>query len=107
MDAPQARQIVLISMLGTGGIVVYDLISHQALTGDEKFRAVWSIALLFLLLAILADAVPELAGPAALLVLLAVAIGRGAALNSIVNIGSGGGLTPGGAPTSKGAQNEG
>lgn len=90
MEAPQARQVVLISMLGTGGIIIYDIISHKGveLSGDEAFRAVWSLGLLFLLLAMAADTVPGLAGPFALLVLLAVAVGRESALSSIVKVGS-------------------
>lgn len=94
MEAPQARQLVLVSMLGTGGIVVYDLISHSELSADDSFRAVWSLGLLFLLLAVLADTVPEIAGPFALLVLLAVAVGREAALSSIIKVGGKSAATP-------------
>jgi hypothetical protein len=89
VEAPQARQLVLVSMLGTGAVVVYDLLGHSGTLGpDESFRAVWSLALLFLLLAVMADTLPELAGPFALLVLLAVLVGRGQALGAIVKVGS-------------------
>lgn len=89
MEAPQARQLVLVSMIGTGGVVVYDLISHKDSLGeDQSFRAIWSLALLFMLLAVLADTVPELAGPFALIVLLAVLIGRQGVLGSIVKVGA-------------------
>lgn len=88
MQAPQARQLVLVSMLGTGAIVVYDLVSHSELGADQSFRAVWSLGLLFLLLAVAADTIPEVAGPFALLVLLAVAVGREAVVGSIVKAGS-------------------
>lgn len=88
MDAPQARQLVLVSMFVTGGVVVYDLLQHKdALGTDQSFRAVWSLALLFLLLALMADTVPELAGPFAMLVALAVVTGRKGVLGQIVNIG--------------------
>jgi hypothetical protein len=89
MDAPQARQLVLVSMLATGGVISYDLLKHKdSLGADQSFRAIWSTALLFLLLAILADTVPELAGPFALLVLMAVLIGRQGVLGSIVKVGA-------------------
>lgn len=76
-------------MVGTGGIVIYDLVQHKNdLGADGSFRAVWSLGLLFLLLAMLADTVPELAGPFALLVLLSVAVGREAVISKIVKTGS-------------------
>lgn len=49
----------------------------------------WSLGLLFLLLAIMADTVPELAGPFAGLVMLAVLIGREDAIKKIVAVGGG------------------
>jgi hypothetical protein len=89
MDSPQARQLVLVSMLVTGGVVGYDVLKHKDQLGpDGSFRAVWSLALLFLLLAIMADTVPGLAGPFAGLVVLAVVIGRNGALGAIVGIGT-------------------
>lgn len=88
MNSSTARQLVIISMLGTGGVVAYDIITHNQLSTDQTFKAVWSLALLFLLLAMLADVAPELAGPLAGLVLLAVLVGRGAALNKIVEFGT-------------------
>lgn len=91
MEAPQARQLVLVSMFVTGGVVTYDLLQHSGSLGtDQSFRAVWSLALLFLLLALLADTVPELAGPFALLVMLAVAIGRQGVVGQIVKVGASG-----------------
>lgn len=89
MSTPTARQLVLISFMVIGGVVVYDLLRNKnSLGADQSFRAVWSLALLFLLLAILADAAPALAGPLAVLVTLAVAIGRKGALGAIVKAGA-------------------
>lgn len=93
MNQSSARMLVLVSMAITGGVVIYDVLRNQeSLGGDQTFRAVWSLALLFLLLAILADTVPELAGPFAALVTLAVLIGRKGALGAIVGTGN---LSPG------------
>lgn len=89
MDQATARQLVLISMLLSGGVIMYDLLKHKdSLGADQSFRAVWSMALLFLLLAIMADVAPELGGPFALLVMLAILIGRKGALSSIVGVGA-------------------
>lgn len=91
MDQSTARQIVLISMLLSGGVIMYDVLTHKDNLGaDQSFRAVWSMALLFLLLAILADTVPEIAGPFAGVTTLAILIGRKGALSSIVGTGTGG-----------------
>lgn len=89
MDQSTARQLVLISMLLSGGVIMYDVLKHRdSLGADQSFRAVWSMALLFLLLAILADTIPELAGPFAALTTLAILIGRQGALSSIVGAGT-------------------
>lgn len=89
MEQSQARQAVLVSMFVTGGVVTYDLLQQKEQLGpDDFFRAVWSLALLFLLLAMLADTLPELAGPFALLVALAVVMGRKGVVSAIVSKGS-------------------
>lgn len=88
MQTSTARQLVLVAMLLSGGVILYDILKHKdSLGADQSFRAVWSLALLFLLLAILADVTPELAGPFAVLVTLAILIGRQGALGSIVAVG--------------------
>ena len=90
MDKSTARQIVLISMLLSGGVIMYDIFKHkQTLGADQSFRAVWSMALLFLLLSIMADTVPELAGPFSALITLSILVGRQGALSSIVGVGTG------------------
>lgn len=89
MNQAGSRQLVLVSMVVTGGVVAYDL-TRGELKGkagaDSAFRVVWSVSVLFLLLAILADVVPGLAGPFAGLVALAVLVGRSGSVNQIVNV---------------------
>jgi len=84
-----SRQMVLVSMIVTGGVVAYDL-TRQSSSGkagpDAEFRTVWSVSVLFLLLAIMADVVPGIAGPFAGLIALAVLIGRSGSVNQIVNV---------------------
>lgn len=88
MNAAGSRQLVLVSMIVTGGVVAYDLTRGELKNpaGGEAFRTVWSVSVLFLLLAIMADVVPELAGPFAGLIALAVLIGRSGSVNQIVNV---------------------
>jgi hypothetical protein len=87
-----ARQLVVASMLVTGAVVAYDLVNGELKSqtkggnGDLAFRSVWSLALLFLLLALLADTVPGIAGPFAGLVALAVLVGRGASVRQIATV---------------------
>jgi hypothetical protein len=89
VDKSTARQVVLISMLVSGGVITYDLISHkQQLGAGQAFKAVWSMGLLFLLLSMLSDTVPDLAAPFAGVTTLAIVIGRQGALGKIVNIGT-------------------
>lgn len=96
MDAGTARRIVLISMLLTGGVIMYDVFKNKGkLNAGEEFKAVWSMSLLFLLLSILADTVPSLAGPFAGVVTLSVLIGRQGALSSIVHVGKQAAPAPG------------
>jgi hypothetical protein len=84
-----ARQLVLVSFVVSGGVIVYDIVDGGSkLTGDQEFKAVWSLSLLFLLLAMMSDLVPGLAGPFAALVTLAILVGRGQALQAIVNVGT-------------------
>jgi len=95
VNASTARSFVLVSMFLIGGVVMYDVVKNkESLGADQSFRAVWSLALLFILLAILADTVPEIAGPFAGLVALSVVIGRKGVLAAIVGTGTGT-LSPG------------
>lgn len=89
MSPSTGRQMVLVSLIVTTAVIGYDLTKSSqsgAAAGATVFRTVWSVSLLFLLLTILADLTPELAGPFAGLVALAVLVGRGGTVNTIVNL---------------------
>lgn len=87
MSKGAAQQMVIISMLATAAVVGYDVIAHGTPAGDPSaFKTVWALGVLFLLLAVTADLVPELAGPFAGLVMLAVLIGRGNAVKQIASV---------------------
>lgn len=89
MSPSTGRQMVLVSLIVTAAVVGYDLTRGElrgAAAAGEAFRTIWAVSLLFLLLAILADISPELAGPFAGLIALAVLIGRGGTVNRIVNV---------------------
>lgn len=97
MDKGTARQLVVVSMLVTAGVVAYDLVkAGGSSAGDPSaFKTVWALGVLFLLMGIAADLVPELAGPFAGLVMLAVLVGRGDTVKQIVQVvPSVGGSTP-------------
>lgn len=89
MNAGSGRQMVLVSMVVVAAVVGYDLTRGElkgASGSTSAFRTVWSIGVLFLLLAIMADTVPGIAGPFAGLVALAVLVGRSGSVNQIVNV---------------------
>lgn len=100
MDKGTARQLVVVSMLVTAGVVAYDLVKAAGSGGTAAddpsiFKTVWALGVLFLLMGIAADLVPELAGPFAGLVMLAVLVGRGDTVKQIVQVvPSVGGTTP-------------
>lgn len=80
--------MVLVSMLVVSGVVGYDLVRGELKnpSADTAFRTAWAIGVLFLLLAIMADTVPGIAGPFAGLVALAVLIGRGASVKQLTQV---------------------
>lgn len=88
MSQSAARQMVVVSMLVTAGVVAYDVVRSGSSGVDSgmAFRTVWTLGLVFLLLGITADLVPELAGPFAGLIMLAVLVGRGDALKQITQV---------------------
>lgn len=88
MNPTTARQMVIVSMVVTAGVVGYDVVrSGGAQQGDPSaFKTVWALGLVFLLLSITADLVPELAGPLAGLIMLAVLVGRGDAVKQISQV---------------------
>lgn len=88
MSDSAGRQMVIVSMVLVAAVVGYTLVRGELKTPSvgTAFRTVWAIAVLFLLLAILADTVPAIAGPFAGLVALAVLVGRSSSVNQIVNV---------------------
>lgn len=75
MDSQQATNTVFI----TGGVmVVFTLAEHHFSPADfDLYKQLWAVGALTLVLAITADFVPEVAGPLALLILVAMAIKKG------------------------------
>lgn len=67
MSPTSAKTLVLV----TGGLMLAIVgIRHDAIA--DPFRAAWGAGVITLFLSLLADIAPEVAGPAAILVLLAV-----------------------------------
>jgi hypothetical protein len=83
MTSEQASRIVLLS---GAGMATFTLIqaSREGRPNERTFRTLWAIGLLTLGLAIFADFVPEVAGPFALLVLIAMAVRNTGALGSVI-----------------------
>lgn len=89
MSPAMAQKLLGVSLVTITAVVGYDLVKNlQAGTqsGDDAFRTAWSMGLLVLLLAVATDVAPGIGGPFAGLVALAVLVGRGAAVNEIVNV---------------------
>lgn len=66
-DKVQARKMVLVSAFLLAGIALYR--DHQAGSHDT-FRALWGVGVVSLLLSLLADFAPTVAGPFAVLTVL-------------------------------------
>lgn len=80
-DKVQARKMVLVSALILAGIAVYR--DHKAGASDT-FHALWGVGVLSLLLSILADFAPTIAGPfAALTVLGSLASGDASIIDKL------------------------
>jgi hypothetical protein len=75
MGQAQAQQTVLAVLLVTGGVVVWDSIKRTG-KAVPPFKALVALTILGAFLAIGAGTVPEIAGPFALLVGLAIVISR-------------------------------
>lgn len=68
-------------VLVAGGLEVAFVLARANKSGGEKtYKSLWAIGLLTLGLSIFADFVPEIAGPFALLVLIAMAVQQRGAL---------------------------
>lgn len=83
MTSEQASRMVLLTGAGMATITVIQA-QRQGRPQEKTFKALWAIGLLTLGLAIFADFVPEVAGPFALLVLLAMAVRNSGALGSVI-----------------------
>lgn len=80
-DKVQARKMVLVSAFLLAGIAVYR--DHKAGTSDT-FHALWGVGVVSLLLSILADFAPTIAGPfAALTVLGSLASGDASIIDKL------------------------
>lgn len=80
-DKVQARKMVLVSALILAGIAVYR--DHKAGASDT-FHALWGVGVVSLLLSILADFAPTIAGPfAALTVLGSLASGDASIIDKL------------------------
>ena len=107
MTSPQASRVVLIS--GAGMAIFVLIHAHQKGQPFEKtYKSLWAVGAVTLGLSVFADFAPEVAGPFALLVLIAMAVRNSGALGSViggaagtpkasVRVASGGNLYVGGA----------
>lgn len=92
MDSTTASRMVLVS----GGLMAtYVLLeaSKKHKPSEETFKSLWAVGALTVGLSVFADFMPRVAGPAALLVLAAMAARNTGALGSII-----GGVAPKAAP---------
>jgi uncharacterized membrane protein len=89
MTNEQAARIVVISGAGMATFVLIQA-KRQGKPTETTFRSLWAIGLLTLGLAVFADFAPQVAGPFALLVLIAMAVRNTGTLGSVI----GGGGTP-------------
>lgn len=89
MTSEQASRIVLLSGAGMATFVLVQA-SRQGRPQEKTFKSLWAIGLVTLGLAIFADFAPEVAGPFALLVLIAMAVRNTGALGSVIGGATGG-----------------
>lgn len=82
-----ARKLVLLSILGLSAIAFYR--SRRPETDVNLYRRLWGVGMLGLMLSVLADFAPSVAGPFALLVLLGSLTHGGdvAIQNALANVG--------------------
>lgn len=83
MDSTTASRMVLVS----GGLMMtYVLIeaAKQHKASEDTFRSLWAVGALTVGLSIFADFVPKIAGPAALLVLVAMVARNTGALGGVL-----------------------
>jgi hypothetical protein len=82
-DKVQARKMVLVGVLLLAIIAVYR--NHQRANPADTFRVVWAVGVVGLLLSLLADFAPKIAGPFAILTVLGALTENGEkALHSVL-----------------------
>lgn len=81
MTPATAARLVLVSTLGMAAIT---LAASRGRPHERTFRALWAIGVLSLGLGIAADVVPQVAGPFALLVLVAFAARNAGTLGAVL-----------------------
>lgn len=96
MTPEQASRIVLLCGAGMATFVLIQS-SRTQRPSEATYKSLWAIGLVTLGLSVFADFVPQIAGPFALLVLIAMAARNSGALGTVIG-GIGG--TPRRAPTS-------
>lgn len=97
MTGEQASRVVFISGAGMATFVLINA-KRQGHVGEQTFRSLWAVGALTVGLAIFADFVPEVAGPFALLVLIAMAARNTGSFGSVIG---GGGTQTKKAPAKK------
>lgn len=76
MGTARAKQIVLVSLLVMSAYAVgRDLLHPSSIAKGSTYRQLWAIGALGIALALIADLTPEIAGPFAVLVVLAFVVG--------------------------------
>lgn len=83
MTTEQASRVVLLCGAGMGTFVLIQASRTQRPT-EATYKSLWAIGLVTLGLAVFADFVPQIAGPFALLVLIAMAARNSGALGSVI-----------------------
>lgn len=87
MSPAQASRIVLIAG-GLEAVFVLARARRGSLKEGDTYKSLWAIGLLTLGLSILADFIPEIAGPFALLVLIAMAVRSRGELGQVLGVAS-------------------
>lgn len=84
MTPEQAARVVFISGMIEAGYVLVRA-SRGGLEDGTTYRSLWSIGLLTLGLAVFADFIPEVAGPFAILVLIAMIVRNRGELGKVIS----------------------
>lgn len=83
MSSEQASRIVLLCGAGMGTFVLIQA-AREGRAQEKTYKSLWAIGLVTLGLAVAADFVPQIAGPFAVLVLIAMAARNSGAIGSVI-----------------------